>query len=330
MREENYVIKANKFIEAKGRLSTLEQKLLATLISEINTSDEDFKEYKLSISEVGEFIGLNSNAVYERLRETAVNLKSKSLSLEEVNPITKKRTFLEVNLIASAKHTEGTGILIITIAPDLKPYLIAIKGDKTPFTKYMIKNILKLNNSYSIRLYELLKQYERIGKRSFELDELKKLLGVQAESYKIFSEFERRVLKKAKSEISDKTDVYIDYIKHKKGKKIDSITFTIDSKEDYSYIEYLNKTYNIKEFKERAGIEKENFNSKQVIELYEIAVDKMIDDYESADDLFEYIRLNYLFTNDKQGIKNKFSYLKKALQEDYAVARGQIKLNYKI
>ena len=329
MEKNNYVVKANQFIEAKGRLGTLEQKLLATLISEIQLDDKDFKEYKFKISEVGEFIGLNSNAVYERLRETSINLKSKSLSLIEIDPVTKQRTFIEVSLIASAKHKEGSGELIITVAPDLKPYLLAIKGDETPFTKYMIKNILKLGNSYSIRLYEISKQWERTKKKEFELEELKELLGVEGDSYDRLDNFERRILKVAKDEINDKTDLWIDYEKIKRGRRIGSILFTIQSKSvaDDQYIKYLDETCNITEIKNKSGLENEKFNSKQIIDLYEIAVNKTDDENVNP---FEYIKINYLLMLEKKTVRSKFAYLKKALEEDYALAIGQIKLDTEI
>ena len=60
MEKNNYVVKANQFIEAKGRLGTLEQKLLATLISEIQLDDKDFKEYKLNFKEFQYVDGFNS------------------------------------------------------------------------------------------------------------------------------------------------------------------------------------------------------------------------------------------------------------------------------
>lgn len=319
MKKNNYVVKANQFIEAKGRLGTLEQKLLATLISEIQVDDKDFKEYKLGISEVGEFIGINSNAVYEILRETSINLKSKALSLIEVDPVTKQRTFIEVNLIASARHKEGSGELIITVAPDLKPYLLAIKGEETPFTKYMIKNILKLNNSYSIRLYEVLKQWERAKKKEFELEEFKDLLGVEAESYNIFSEFERRVLKIAKKEINDKTDLWIDYEKIKTGRRITSLLFNIQPRIQQ------NETFinDIEDLRNKMSLKDEKFNDKQILDIYEKAVDKAGNE---DIDIFEYIKLNYLFAKKKDSVRNIFAYFISCLENDYAAAIGQINI----
>lgn len=318
-KENNYVVKANKFIEAKGRLGTLEQKLLATLISEIQIQDENFKEYNLDMKDVGEFIGLNTNAVYKRLKETAINLKSKSISLEEIDPITKKRTFLEMNLIASAKHTEGTGILTITIAPDLKPYLLAINGKQTPFTKYLISNILKLNNSYSIRLYEILKQCEKMKNREIKIDELKEILGVDSPSYDRFDNFERKVLKVAKSEINEKTDIWIDYEKIKEGRKITKIQFKIDTKyskeileqnQEKQVIESFNDDEKFENDKIQCGLANIIISKVEFYNLLDIAIE-MQEEY-----AFEYMALTADYVTERNP-KYLVGYFKTALKNNY-------------
>ncbi|WDV44422.1 replication initiation protein [Clostridiaceae bacterium M8S5] len=161
--KELYKIKANKLIEAKGRLSVIEQKLLATVISEIKSSDKDFKEYNLNITEISEFLNLNSKAVYEQIKVASRNLRNKELIIETIDEKGGK-SFLVTGLLSSAKYKEGKGCLTVRIYPDLKPYLLAISGKEPPFTKYRIKNILKLNSSYVIRLYEILKQCEKMKK----------------------------------------------------------------------------------------------------------------------------------------------------------------------
>ena len=59
--------------------------------------------------------------------------------------------------------------------------------------------------------------------------------------------------------------------------------------------------------------------------LYETAVKKA--DGEDIN-LFEYIKLNY--NNIKDKARNRYSYLLKALENDYASAIGQISLGYYI
>lgn len=326
LNENHYVVKANKFIEAKGRLGVTEQKLLAALICNITPADEDFKEYKLNIREIGEFIGLENSDVYERIKDASDNLLQKTLTFEEVDQRGRK-AFLKMGLISSARYQEGDGELILKISPDLKPYLIAINGKKTPFTKYMIRNILKLTGTYSPRLYEILKQWQKIGIKKFELEELKESLNVEAKSYDIFSEFERNILKISTEEINELTDVFIEYEKLKTGRRITHIEFKITNKyysEDQEiYIDYLNKYYKISEMKEKMGLKNLKLNTEQIMNLYQKAVEK-------AEDInqFEYIRLNYLHI--KTRARNDYGYLMDALENDYAGAAGQISLDYYI
>lgn len=322
MDENNWVVKANKFIEAKGRLGTLEQKLLATLISEIQLDDKDFKEYHLDIREVGEFIGLDYNAVYERLSDVAIKLLDKKIFLEEINDKGKK-IFFATSLISSAKHEEGSGTLIIKIDPDLKPYLLAIKGEETPFTKYIIKNILKLNGSYAIRLYEILKQWEKARVKMFETQHLKEMLGAEAESYNRFDNFERVVLKPAKIEINNHTDLFIIYRKVKTGRRISHIEFEIETRVGcYDPIEDEHKQYEKEglfdyEFiKINSGMGEEKFSINQINKIYELAIERTS---QYGVDELAYIKMNYEYAKEraKTGL---YGYVEKAVRLDYAKA----------
>lgn len=320
--ENNFVVKANKLIEAKGRLGVVEQKLLATLISKIKLGDEDFQEYKLEVKEIAEFINLNSNAVYEQLKLASRNLRSKEIVIELIDE-NGKRNFLVTGLLSSAKYKEGEGFIEVSIDPNLKPYLVAIKGDKTPFTKYMIKNILKLDSSYSIRLYEILKQCEKMRGRNIEIDELKEMLGADAKSYNLFAEFERRILKPSKNEINDKTDIFIIYKKIKTGRRISHIEFEIESRvghhdleEEEHKLSEKEKLFDYEFIKINSGMGEEKFSRKQIYEAYTLAV-KRTESY-GVDEL-AYIELNYIYAKErsKTGL---YSYLIKSIDKDYAKA----------
>lgn len=316
---ENYVVKANKLIEAKGRLSVVEQKLFASLISEITPEDKDFKKYRLDIKDVSEFMNLSSNAVYDQIKTASRNLRNKEILIENIDEKGKK-SFLATGLFSSAKYKEGEGYLEIRIDPDLKPYLLAINGKETPFTKYLIKNILKLNSSHAIRIYELLKQCEGMKKRKFEIDKLKELLGI-ANEYDRFYDFEKRVLSVAKKEINDKTDIFITYKKIKTGRRISHIEFEIETK--YGYFDSVEEEHkeNEKEgnfdynsIKIKSGMENEKLSRKQIMEIYEIAIKKTENSKKSP---FEYIRYYYNDMLKKDNVDTKFGYLKNSLKKDY-------------
>ncbi len=319
MNRNNYVVKANKFIEAKGRLGLTEQKLLACLISEIQPSDKDFKEYRLQIKDIAEFANLESHATYTLLKDSARKLRQKEILIEGIDPETGKEKFLEMGIFASAEHIKGSGELLIEISPKLKPYLLALKGNETPYTKYLIKNILKLHSGHSIRIYELLKGCEDWSRsKRYKLENLKELLGIDKNAYKAAYEFDRKVLKPAKKEINTHTDIIIDYKKIKKGRRIAEIEFTVHPKYTDEETEKHKKfkeagVFDYDEIRENTGLQDEYFSDKQIAELYEIAC-KVTERFNG--DPVIYIAMTYAYSKIRKP-KAMFAYLKKALEENF-------------
>jgi plasmid replication initiation protein len=97
---------------------------------------------------------------------------------------------------------------------------------------------LKLPSTYSIRIYELLKQYEKIGKRKFDLQELKEIVGaveqievkgkkVEKDNYPLYGNFRQKVLLKAERDLENYTDIRFEFEALKKGRKVKEIMFYI-------------------------------------------------------------------------------------------------------
>lgn len=320
MNEENYVTKSNKLIEAKGKMTTLEQKFILALISEIQPEDKDFKDYEFDITKFINIANIGrKKAIYNDIHNAAKKLMKRIIEIKEG----KKR--ITTSYLSAVETIEGEGKVILRFDPVLKPYLLQLKE---MFTQYQLKNVLSLKGSHSIRIYELLKQYEKIGSREFDLLELKRILGIE-NNYKTIKDFERRVLKPAKKEINKHTDLFIDYEKIKEGRRVAKIKFIIEGRIDKekTLIDTLYDKQEIEEIKRKCGLQGTNFNSKQIMELYEIAVKKT----ESADiDPHEYIKLNYNNMMNNGTARNKFAWLKKALENDYARAVIQISMDYYI
>ncbi len=93
--------------------------------------------------------------------------------------------------------------------------------------------IRDLNSKYSLALYELLKDYINLWQLKIRVDDLKKALWVLDNKwYKIFSEFNKRVLKPAIKEINDKTDITANYKWIKKGIEYIEVVFTMKLKDN--------------------------------------------------------------------------------------------------
>ena len=70
--------------------------------------------------------------------------------------------------------SRGEAVVEVEFSQKLMPYLLELKQQ---FTTYYLANVMALKSSYSIRIFELLKQYEKIGKRSISLENLRQLVG---------------------------------------------------------------------------------------------------------------------------------------------------------
>ena len=306
------VVKHNKLIEFKGRMTTNELKLFSLIIADVREQQErQFEEYEIDISVLQETT--KDKNFYNYIKEIALRLEDKRIVIDRLNEDNKKY-FNTIRLINKPRYTEGSKNLTVDLDRDLIPYIIDLKRE---FTRYQIENILRLNSSYAVRIYELLKQYEKIGKREIKINDLRSYLGIEKEEYTRFDNFEARVLLPAKKETNKYTDIIIDYEKIKTGRRITSILFTVESKDQEKeiYIDFLNEFYNIKEMKFKMGLGEENFSTEQIMDLYEKAVEKAGNE---DIDLFEYVRLNY--NHIKSKARNKYSYLLKALENDYASA----------
>lgn len=76
-------------------------------------------------------------------------------------------------------------------------------------------------------MYELLKSYEGIGKRVFDIEELKQILGVE-DKYSKFANFKTRILLKAQEDLLQHTDISFTFEELSENyRRVEKITFYI-------------------------------------------------------------------------------------------------------
>lgn len=277
------IVKKNELVEGISNLSLTEYKMMLYLISKINKDDKNFRIQTIKVSEFKNILGLKGNSMYSVLNLFKDNLFSKHITLYHKN--SKKRTI--INIFSSITYDSAE--LKIAFNSDLSPYLLQID---TNFTKYFFKNIKDISSIHAIRLYELLKQYEKIGIRIFKLIDLKKILGVE-NNYNKFDDFRKKVILKSQSEISDKSDIEFDYEEIRYGRKVDEIKFIIKRKLSMlteSSIEDEEVNAIITLFKEKTG---ELLNPKLVNKLIL---------HEGYGIVLEYVKNFHRFTSAKTNV----------------------------
>jgi plasmid replication initiation protein len=215
--ENSLLVKSNTLETSRYRLNIVEQKILCKIITMINKGDTDFKDYSIKKTELVGLIGNNQN-LYSNVKKYTENLLKRPITIKDYE----KKETIQTNWFALIKH-KNNGTISFSFHPYLKPYLLELKKC---FTSFDYKNIQRLQSKYSPRIYELLKQYEKIKVRTMEIKELRDLFLLE-NKYKKYIDFKRNVLLISQKEINLHTDISFDFEEIKDSRKIVSIKFHI-------------------------------------------------------------------------------------------------------
>jgi plasmid replication initiation protein len=231
------VVHHNYLIEARYNLSRQEKRLMYWLSSQTKKEDEDFKEHELSIKSFATLIDVRGDHLYKELHLIAKRLMQSIITIRSLDD----KSWTMAALLSGAKYDDKKGVLKLSFHPYLKPYMLQLR-DK--FTKVNLGDIFSLKSVYSIRVYELLKQYESVGNRKISLEDLRSFCGISQTQYKKYNDFKRFVLETAKNEINAKTDVFIDYQESKRSRKIVAIVWTVRNRDNVEAIPLMNSHAN--------------------------------------------------------------------------------------
>lgn len=222
--------KSYDLINSRYSLSVVQTKILLSVISLIRTDEKDFKEYNIPISE---FSFLVENDNYTRLKKEVKALMSQVLEINQANG-----DWLFFNWFSKAHYKAKEGIITFKIDSDLKPYLLELQKN---FSSYYLANIMRLTSEYAIRIYEMMKQYQKIGSRTIELSELHELFQTPKSYRARYNNFKQFVLEQATKDINAKTDINIGYKEIKTGRSVTAINFIIKTQKQ------INQTQDEKE-----------------------------------------------------------------------------------
>jgi plasmid replication initiation protein len=319
---KNWVTKSNILIESTYKLSLQEQRILLIMASKVQPNDETLKTYRFRAKDFIEIVGnKKGTGFYSYLKEIVNGLQTKILTIKEKG---KQRNY---NWVITSIYEENEGYITLQFHPSLKYLFLELKEK---FTSYQLENVVRLNSVYSIRIYELLKQYERLRKRELTLEELRHFLAIEPTKYKQYGHFKSKVLAVAQKEINNKTDIRFEFVELKTGRKVTSIEFIITSSPA------MNEASATKEKKLESNQEslelEDNKNSVQN-DLENLGVKPEKIEWLLSEFTKEHLERNIKYTQDRSitgEVTYPHSYVVKAIQKDYAkLSRESKRINSK-
>ena len=213
------VVKHNHLIEGRYRLTLDEIRLLLLAISKQDSRSSHNGEMSIDVTarEYSDTYELLLKQAYGQIRVAASGLSQTKVTVKDTQPM---------HWLSTQTYNDGLGSVSLTFSQKIKPYLSQLNG---MFTSYQISNISKLKSLYSIRMYELLKQWKITGKRVIPLEEFRRVLELE-DSYPRFADLKRRVIQPAVDELNKQTDIAVSFNVEKQGRAVSTLLFSFSPK----------------------------------------------------------------------------------------------------
>jgi len=341
----NYIVKKRNVLnELRANNLTLQQlRFFSIYLSKIDPENIESRKVKFSIMDFQTIMEMKKIKI-EYMKDVTNGLLSKI-----VNVPNERGGYSGFQLFKKCvvDVDENGWFIEIDAHDDALPLMFEFKNK---YFTYRLWNALQLKSSNQIRMYEILKQYEKIGYRIVSLEELRGLLGIEKNEYKVYKDFRRRVLDSCQQALEENTDIkftYEPYGSKGPGGKVISLKFTIESNgkhKDPLLLEDFIGKYNLETIEEKStdendaisflqeaccksDTEESEFSRAEMEEILSALVKvpkSLLPENPMTDKIdirrFDYLKEKYIRMNrisEKEEIKSKVSYIIAMIKKDF-------------
>lgn len=329
LQKKNLVEKRNVLNEIRRNNMTLqEMRFFSIYLSKINARDTSTRLVRFPLEDFRRIME------FGRLNITQLKATTNSLLGKVVNVPNDRGGYTGFQLFKECtvdKDEFEQWYVEIDAHDKALPLMFDFKRD---YFTYELWNALRLKSSNQLRMYELLKQYEKVGERRILLTELKQFLGLAADDYPRWDNFKRRILDSCQEALLETTDICFEYTPIKAGRKITGVHFTIKKNDDYIDQMTLDEFIELQAEKEEdeppqkedpiaLSIEAlpDEFTREQIIALRELALPHLpldiMDIGERERWLYHYFTQKVKLMNAESNVKYPYGWLKKAVAENW-------------
>lgn len=212
------IVKSNKLVGARQSYSALQQRAILLAIVQMKPEDEELHDYKIYLSDLlaGQ-ASKKASSHYPEVRREIEKLTETAIKIED------EHEWHSYAFVSHAWGEKGKSFVNLRFSPEVKNILLGIRKN---YTAYIFENVSKFRGNYSLRLYELCKQYQKIGRREIAMDRLRFILSLE-NKYPNFSNFKTYVLDPSLREVNACSDIRISFRAIKEGRRVSALEFTI-------------------------------------------------------------------------------------------------------
>jgi len=212
---------SNKLIEASYRMSIPAKRVMLMLLSQIHPGQRDITgKVRIEASDYAERTGTDLRNAYKDIRNGCLELMKTIITTKQG-----KSTQLCV-VVSWMEYHEDDGWLDATFTQWIAPYIQHLT--KIGYTTIAVDDALKFRRFYTIRLFELMMQFQKTGERYISLEDLRTVFQIEQKLYPRWADFRNRVIEPSVKEIESKTEWCVAWEPVKTGRKITSLSFIFE------------------------------------------------------------------------------------------------------
>lgn len=217
-------------IHCSGELTLFQRKIINCLLFNAFPNLETKSQFKIHIRDLLDLMGLKNND-YQYLRDAFKGIRRTditwNLTRESFSTPNKEgfEPWIECGWLSWAMSDGST--IHYEFPEPLKAYLV----EPTVYASISLSMQKKFTSKFALILYENCLRYIKIGKtKTFDIETFRRIMGVKDGQYKVFRDFNNRVLKPAIKQINELTDIDVEPVKKRIKRKVVEIKFIVTPK----------------------------------------------------------------------------------------------------
>ncbi len=176
--------------------------------------------FVLSVEEFQELFNTDVKNAYREMEDAANKLYDRDM--RKIDKQAKKR----MRWVYMAEYRKGEGRVKLGFSPEITPYLTMLHKR---FTSYRLAEVSELGSTYSVRLYEMLAQFQGTRYLTITVANFKERLQLEGK-YERFANLKARVIEPAIKELNQKTSIEVKWVPIKKGRTVERLEFRFEEK----------------------------------------------------------------------------------------------------
>lgn len=226
--EKEVVAKSNELVRARHQFTTLEQRILVSMVAQLDRGTTEFPIQKVRIADICDLSGTDSSNMYRRIDEITDNLVEKSVDIRKKNEDGRETGFRKYPVFQTCEYDRGSGYIRAQFNDKMAPFLLKLKKR---FTLYLMTVFLRLRSKYATQIYEMLKMRQGLYRYEVSVEEFRYTLNLE-DKYPRFHHLKQRVIEQARGEMKEKADIHFTYKIHRQNNSPQSIEFFIQENKE--------------------------------------------------------------------------------------------------